>query len=565
MGRPRAYPGGVPYSLNYPEIPLYAFLENSARKFPDRDAVIFYGKRITYGGLWDQARRLAASLRGLGVGKGDRVGLLLPNVPQFIIAYNAILAAGGIVVPVNPLNPKEEVGRELRETGAEAVVVLDRLLRRLPDEGVESPIVTEAAAYAPRRLRALSRLGRKAAGPPEGAISFERLVRGPPLDDLAEVDPREDVAVVLYTSGTTGVPKGVMLTHYSLVANALQSYHWLRGWGYSSKPQPAGWPVIVCAVPFFHGYGMTVGLNEGVQFGCTLVLVPEPSPENIMEAVQRHGATHLPAIPRFIKEILEHPNLDRYDLSSLTSCVTGGASNDPLLVERFAEVTDSRFYLGYGLTEAGPITHCTPSEGAPDYRSAGLAFPDTEARIVDLQLGEVELSPGEAGEIVVRGPQVMKGYWGMPEETARVLRDGWLHTGDIARIDGEGRLYVVGRKRDRIVAAGHTVWPSEVEEVLASHHGVEAAVAVGVPDPLRCATDVRAMVTLRGGAKGEVTESELLGLCRERLEYFQVPVEVRVVDSLPMTAMGKVDRLAVEAEVERLVQEQLGSWASRRT
>ena len=565
MGRPRAYPGGVPISLNYPEIPLYAFLENSARKFPDRDAVIFYGKRITYGGLWDHARRLAASLRGLGVGKGDRVGLLLPNIPQFVIAYNAVLAAGGIVVPVNPLNPKEEVGRELRETGVKAIVVLDRLLQRLPDEGVESPIVTEAAAYAPRRLRAMSHLGGKAAEPPEGAIGFKRLVNGPPLDDLANVDPREDIAVVLYTSGTTGVPKGVILTHYSLVANALQSYHWLRGWGYSSKPHPAGWPVIVCAVPFFHGYGMTVGLNEGVQFGCTLVLVPEPSPENIMEAVQRHGATHLPAIPRFIKEILKHPDLERYDLSSLTSCVTGGASVDPRLVERLAEVTESRFYLGYGLTEAGPITHCTPSEGEPDYRSAGLAFPDTEAKIVDLRLGEVELPPGEAGELVVRGPQVMKGYWGMPEETARVLRDGWLHTGDIARIDGEGRLYIVGRKRDRIVAAGHTVWPSEVEEVLASHPGVEAAVAVGVPDPLRCATDVRSMVTLKDGAKEEVTESELLSLCRERLEYFQVPVEVRVVDSLPMTAMGKVDRLAVEAEVERLVQEQMGPCASRRT
>ncbi len=564
MGRPGAYPGGVPYSLNYPEIPIYAFLENSARKFPDRDAVIFNGNRIKYSGLWDQARCLAASLKDLGVEKGDRVGLLLPNVPQFLIAYNAVLAAGGIVVPINPLNPSEEVGRELQETGAETLVVLDRLLQKLPDEGLERIIVAEATGYAPWHLKLLSRLKQKTARAPKDAIRFERLVQRPPLYDLAKVDPKEDVAVVLYTSGTTGRPKGVMLTHYNLVANALQSYHWLRGWGYSAKPQTAGWPIIVCAVPFFHGYGMTVGMNEGVQFGCTLVLVPEPTPKNIMGAVQRYRATHLPAIPRFIREILDHPDLKRYDLSSLTSCVTGGASIETWLVERFVEVTGAHFYLGYGLTEAGPTTHCTPADCGPNYRTAGIAFPDTEAKVIDLQVGEVEMPPGEAGELVVRGPQIMKGYWGGPEETARVLRDGWLYTGDIASIDEDGYLYIVGRKRDRIVAGGHTVWPLEVEEVLASHPGVEAAIAVGVPDPLRCSTDIKAMVTLKAWADKERVEAELLDRCRERLEYFQIPARITIVDSLPMTSMRKVDRLAVEAEVEKLVQEQLDFFSSRR-
>jgi len=559
----RSYPRGVPVSINYPEIPLHAFLENSARKFPNRDAVVFYGRRITYEELWDSSRRLAAALRGLGVEKGDRVGLLLPNVPQFIIAYNAILAAGGIVVPINPLNPVEEIGRELGETEAKILIALDRLADRIP-EFQGTVIVTEAEAYIPWHLRLLSRLKGQRGTTPQGALSFERLVEGPPRETLAEVDPREDLAVILYTSGTTGPPKGVMLTHYNLVANALQSYHWLRGWGYSAKPQRAGWPIILCAVPFFHSYGMTVAMNESVQFGCTLVLVPEPSAEAIMEAIQRHRCTHFPTVPRFIREILRHPDLERYDLTSLTSCVSGGASTDPTLMRKFVEITGARFYQGYGLTEAGPTTHCTPVEGEPRYASAGLAFPDTEARIVDLQIGEVEMPPGEKGELLVRGPQVMKGYWKDPEETARVLRDGWLHTGDIATVDEEGYLYVVGRKRERIISVGRTVWPSEVEEALESHPSVARAVAIGVPDPLRCDTGLQALVTLEPGVESDDVENELTDYLSARLEYFRVPSEITVVDSLPLTAVGRVDRLAVEADVERRIQEDM-ERASRRS
>ncbi|UCH56702.1 MAG: AMP-binding protein, partial [Candidatus Bathyarchaeota archaeon] len=452
MGRV-GYPGGVPFSLNYPEIPLYAFLENSARKHPSRDAVVFYEKRITYSRLWDESLRLANALKEMGLEKGGRVVLLLPNVPQFLTAYNGVLAAGGVVVPLSPLTPAEEIRREVGETQAEILVVLDRLLDKLPEKISENLIVAEAAAYAPTHLRLLSRL-RHSPRSSRGSLNFGGLLAGPPLKKLARVDPREDLAVVLYTSGTTGPPKGVMLTHYNLVANTLQSYHWLRGWGYSAKPQPVGWPMVVCAVPFFHGYGMTVAMNESVQFGCTLVLVPEPTPGAILEAISRHRATHFPAIPSFIREILDHPDLSRYDLTSLTSCLSGGGPIDPQLIEKFEKVSGARFYQGYGLTEAGPSTHCTPSEGAPNHRTVGLAFPDTEARIVDLQLGEVEMPPGERGELVVRGPQIMRGYWGDPEETARTLRGGWLHTGDIAEIDEDGFLYIVGRKKERIVAGG---------------------------------------------------------------------------------------------------------------
>ncbi len=564
MERRGSYPRGVPYSINYPEIPLYAFLENAARKFPSRDAVIFYGNRITYSQLWDQTIRLAEALKNVGVETGDRVGLLLPNVPQFITAYNAVLAIGGVVVPINPLNPPEEIERELDETNVGTLIVLDRLLNRIPNMVTENIIVAEAAAYAPWHLRMLNRLKQKRASFPGGALMYEELVRGPVLDDLADVDPNNDLAVILYTSGTTGTPKGVMLTHMNLVANALQSYHWLRGWGFSVKPQHAGWPIILCAVPFFHSYGMTVAMNEAIQFGCTLILIPEPGAEAIMKAIQDHRATHFPAIPHFIREMLSHPNLGKYDLTSLTSCVSGGASIEPELMERFVERTGASFYQGYGLTEAGPSTHCTPIEGDPNYRSVGLAFPDTEVKIVDLQLGEFEMPPGEKGELLIRGPQVMKGYWKAPQETAEALKAGWLHTGDICWIDNDGYMYVVGRKRDKIVAGGHTVWPREVEEVLTSHPDVKAAIAIGVPDPLRCSTDIRALVTPMK-KRGEGLEDELMDHCRKRLAHFQVPAKITLVDSLPMTPMGKVDRLAVEAEVERQIQEEMARHASQRS
>jgi long-chain acyl-CoA synthetase len=349
-----------------------------------------------------------------------------------------------------------------------------------------------------------------------------------------------------------------MLTHYALVANALQSYYWLRGWGYSAKPQHAGWPLILCAVPWFHSYGLNI-MNEAVSFGCTLVLIPDPKPEAILEAVQRHRVTHMPLIPRFVAEILEHPKLRSYDLSSVIIASSGGASISTNQMKSFEAVTGAKFYQGYGLTEAGPATHATPIEGVQNYLSAGMAYPDTEVRVVDTQVGEIEVAFGREGELLVCGPQIMLGYWKSSEETARVLVNGWLHTGDVVRVDEAGWLYVIGRVRDQIVASGHTVWPIEVEEVLLSSPEVEAAVAIGAPDPLRCNTDIHALVILKKGTNPEGVQERLVELCRGRLQPFQVPGRINIVDSFPLTDMGKVDRVAVEAEVERrLVSEMDG-------
>ncbi len=546
------YPKGVPFSINYPEIPLHAFLENSACKYPKRDALIFYGNKIHYDRLWDQARRFAASLRDLGLGKGDRVGLLLPNVPQFVIAYYATLAAGGIVVAINPLNPVEEVGRELQETETETLIALDRFLPKIPKVKPKNIIIAEAEVYLPPIMRLINRLRQKKIVPPKDVLRFEELLDVAPIKVGEAIEAREDLAVIQYTGGTMGQPKGVMLTHFNLVANALQTFSWIRGWGFSAKPQPAGWPVVVCAVPFFHIYGMTVAMNEGIHFGSTLLLVPDPQPEAIMRSINRHNATHLPATPQMIRGIVDHPSRNRYDLTSLTSCVVGGASIEPDLVEEFVEVTGAQFYQGYGLTEASPVTHCTHVEDDPKSRSVGLPFPDTEAKIVDLQTGEVELHPGEEGEIVVRGPQVMAGYWRNPETSDKALRNGWLRTGDVGRLDEDGYLYIVDRKEERVISSGHTVWPSRVEEVLESHPAVGSAAALGVPDPLRCATEIRAVVTLKEGWDWEEAEQKLLEFCREQLEPYRVPSRIVFVESLPKTPLGKVDRRALRIELSKL-------------
>ncbi|MFP3952323.1 MAG: AMP-binding protein, partial [Candidatus Bathyarchaeia archaeon] len=276
MEVPESYPRGVPISIKYPEIPVYAFLENTARKFPNRDALIYLGSKIKYRELWEQATRLANALGDLNIRKDDRVALLLPNTPHFIIAYNGIMHMGGIVVTLNPLMPRQEICRELELTDAKALIVLDKLLDKLPEERPENLIVAEASDYAPLHLRLLDRIAHSDKETPGRSHKFKSLASGKAMKEAAMINPREDVAAILFTAGTTGIPKGVMLTHYNLVSNALQSYHWLRGWGYSPKPQPRGWPVVLCALPFFHSYGMVV-MNEAVQFGCTLVLLPRPN------------------------------------------------------------------------------------------------------------------------------------------------------------------------------------------------------------------------------------------------------------------------------------------------
>jgi long-chain acyl-CoA synthetase len=551
MKVPESYPRGVPISINYPEMPVYEFWRNSARKFPERKAVIYLDAKYSYSYLWDQIECFASNLMKMGIKKEDRVALLLPNTPHFLVAYNASLLCGATVVVLNPLQSMGEIERQIKVTNPKILIILDRLLQKLPDTYPDL-IVAEAAFYAPLLLRLLSRLKYRIKRP-ERTHSFENLITGIKVSEYPRIDPNEDVAVILFTSGTTGRPKGVMLTHYSQVANALQSYYWLRGWGYSAKPQNAGYPIILCAMPFFHSYGLVV-MNEAVSFGCTMALIPNPTSEDIMKITQKHQVTHFPLIPRLIREIVEHPNIDKYDLTSLTTCSSGGAHIRVPLMKRFEEISGARMYQGYGLTEAGPTVAATPVEGDPNYESTGLSYPDTEIKIMDSQVGEVEMPTGKRGEIVVKGPQLMKGYLNAPETTKKVLKSGWLYTGDIGFKDERGYLYIVGRIEDRIVADGHTVWPTLVEEVLTSHPSVLHAVAFGVPDPLRCNTDIRAMVVPKKNYDISELEKELLELCNEKLEMYEVPTKIMFRESLPLTILGKVDRVKIIDEIDNLIK-----------
>lgn len=542
MNKPwlKHWPEGVPYSINYPNIPVNAFLENAAAKYPNQTALIFLGKRISYSDLGNAAARFANVLQHLGISKGDRVAIILPNVPPFVIAYYGTLQAGGIVVAINPLSEISEIARQIEDSGAKITVVLDRFLKKIPETklGAGNVIVARAEDYLPLHLKMLSRLSEKSRVT-KNYLLFENLLRQhSPFPKRVSLNPSEDLAIIQYTGGTTGTAKGVMLTHYNLVANTIQTFHWLRGWGLSRKPQKEGRPIVLAAVPLFHIYGMTVALNEAIHAGSTIVLIPKPEARYITEAIEKNHVTHLPATPNIYREIVQHQSVNRKQLRSLTHCVSGGDPVDEEIVDRFKELSEAQFYEGYGLTEASPVTHCTVvDEQSLTRGSIGIPFPDTDARIVDQLTGEESVPTGKEGELAVKGPQVMKGYLNLEDETRRAIRDGWLYTGDIGTMDEEGFFRIIDRKQDRIITQGHTIWPSKVEAVLLQHPSVGSAAVVGSSDPMRCATNVEAFVVLKPNMKLEVDRNELVRYCREKLEDYQVPDEIEIVEELPRTPL----------------------------
>lgn len=545
MGKPwlGAYARGVPASLAYPEIPLDALLSETARRFPGRTATFFFGARRRYADLEAKASRFAAGLARIGVEPGERVALCLPNCPQYVVAFYGILRAGGTVVQVNPLLTEHELVATLTDSGARTVVVVDAVFPRLARVWERTPleraVVTSLAAWVPAFLslpvRLRTRPKERPVLPRRAAVwELERLLQeAGPRPPALRVDPREHVAVFQYTGGTTGLPKAAMLTHANLVANV----HQIRAW---VQDLPDGREVFLCAMPFFHSYGMTTGMNLAVLMAGSMVLVPRFDPAQVAALISRHRVTLFPGVPAMYGVVTQHAQRRGIDLSSLKVCVSGGASLPAAVARAFQEVTGATLVEGYGLSEASPVTHVNPIGGGEvRLGSIGLPLPDTEARIVDLETGERELPPGEAGELVVRGPQVMKGYWNRPAETAEVLRGGWLHTGDIAVADADGYFRIVDRKKDLIIAGGFKIYPREVEEVLYAHPKVLDAAVVGHRHELRGET-ARAYVVPRPGEP--VTKGEILDFCRERLAPYKVPREIEFVAELPKSAIGKVLR-----------------------
>ena len=555
------YEPGVPRQITVPEEPLDEILRRTAERFPERDAIDFLGARMRFRELDDAVDRFARALLARGLEHGDRVSLHLPNTPAFVIAFFGTLRAGGIAAPASPLLVERELDVLLRETTPRFSVCLDLLVPRvravrtaiegrLPDGAL---IVTGIRDWLPVPIRWLYPLAARREGRwhpvPHSAATpnLVRLLRQTPGGRVESGAGPDDPAVLQPTGGTTGTPKAATLTHRNLVANAHQTAAWFPG-------ARAGGESTLCVVPYFHIYGLTVAMNFSILIGATQILHPRFDPLAVLKSIARTRPRTFPGAPTMYATLAAHPARARYDLSSIEACISGAAPLSLEVQRRFEEVTGGRVSEGYGLTEASPVTHCNPIHGQRKIGTIGLPFPSTDARVVDLETGQRTLGPGEVGELVVRGPQVMAGYWNRPEETAAVLRDGWLFTGDVATMDEEGYFRIVDRRKDMIIVGGMNVYPREVEEVLTAHPAIAEAAVVGQPDE-RLGEVPRAYVVLEPGAS--ITETEILAYCRENLARYKVPAAVEFRTELPRTFIGKVLR-RVLAE-DRLQQGAAGS------
>lgn len=547
----RNYDTDVPASIEYPRVPLHALLDDAAESYPNSTATIFYNAKRSYASLMKDAKRFSAGLRALGVKKGDRVAIDLPNCPQFLIAFFGALRIGAIVVPCNPLYTPPELRHQLADAGAETIVVLSRVypVVKAAREGTKlrNVIVTNIKEEMPPVLRTLFTLAKEKKdghrqsfeGDP-GAIAFQKVLSLGGDDSAADVGA-DEIALLQYTGGTTGTSKGAMLSHRALVANTLQCKAWF------GTAMRDGDDAVMAVMPLFHVYGLTTVMNFAVQSAAAMILEPQLDLEHVLKDTQAHRPKLFHGAPRIYNAIINSPLAKKYDLRSIVACISGSA---PLMIEtarKFKELTGGNLVEGYGLTEASPVTHCNPVFDSAKNRvgTIGLPFPDTESRLVDLETGERDVAPGEAGELVIRGPQLMDGYYNNAGETAQTLRGGWLYTGDIATIDEDGYVAIVDRKKEMIIVSGYNVYPREVEEALATHPAVLEGAAIGVPHPIK-GEEVKAFVVLKPGQTA--TADELIAFCREQLAPFKVPKTVEFRDALPKTLIGKVLRRQLAEE-----------------
>lgn len=550
------YDEGVPHNIDYPAIPLDRLLTNSATNHPDHPAIIFGGslgsrvmdKSISYRELDDAVNRFAAAIQSLGVKKGDRVAIFMPNCPQFVIAYYGTLRAGGITVPCNPLYTAKEIGDQLNDSGTEIVITLSMFYDMLNGIRNETKlrhiIVTNIKEYFPSLLKFLFTVAKEKKDGHAAKISSSKDIWFQSLLEMAgnkpEIVDKEPnaTACLIYTGGTTGIPKGAELTHRNVVSNAFAGIYW----SHSREAEE----ISIGALPFFHSYGMTAVMNLTIATAGTMVLIPDPRDVmHIMGSISKHKATFYSAVPSSYSRINTHPKVKEFDLSSVRVCLSGAAPLPREVQENFQAITGGKLVEAFGMTEASPATHVNPLN-RNKIGTIGTPWPDTDARIVDLETGEIELPQGEVGELIIQGPQVMKGYWKMPTETENMLREHpsfgpgiWLHTGDIAVMDEDGYFQIVDRKKDMIICGGYNVYPRNVEEVLYQHPAVQEAGVAGMLDQYRGETVV-AFVVLKEGMTA--SEEEIIDHCKQHLAKYKVPSKVVFRSSLPMTAVGKVLR-----------------------
>lgn len=549
------YPDEIPASLSYEEKPVQSYLTEASKNYTNKVAVHFMGKELTYQEIYESALKFANYLRNLGIKKGDRVAIMLPNGPQSVIGYFGVLYAGAIVVQTNPLYTERELEYQMDDSGAKAILTLDILFPRvskvMEKTSLEHIIVTAVKDYLPFPKNFIYPFIQKKQTGIVVNITHEgnhhllkRILaetKPEPLDNDFDID--YDLAILQYTGGTTGFPKGVMLTHKNLIANATMCDAWL----YKAKK---GNEVVLGLLPFFHVYGMTTVLVLSIMQGYKMVLLPKFDAETTLKTIQKQRPTIFPGAPTIYIGLLNHPDIQKYDLSSINSCVSGSAALPVEVQQKFEKVTEGKLVEGYGLSESSPVTHANFLwDGERVKGSIGVPWPDTDAIIISLEDG-TPLPVGEIGELAVKGPQVMKGYWNRPEETEQVLKDGWLFTGDVGYMDEKGYFYIVDRKKDIIIAGGFNIYPREIEEVLYEHPDIQEAVVAGVPDPYRGET-VKAYIVLKDNST--LTEEELNAFTRKYLAAYKVPRLYEFRKELPKTAVGKIlRRTLIDEERKKL-------------
>ncbi len=543
------YEPHVPEHLDYPDITIPEALNETAQKFPNRTALIYKDKKIKYKEFNETVDRFAAALQGLGVKKGDRVAIHLLNIPQFSFVYNAILRIGGICVPCNPIYTAREMKYQLQDSNSKCIITLGMMYPLIKQIRAETPlehvIVAEIDTYFPMLLKFMYGMMKRKdpskqvniSGDANTYLFTDLLSKAPAKPEPVKID-MGDTAVLMYTGGTTGVSKGAQLTHKNILVNAYQVKAWTNG---TEKDKS------LVTIPLYHSYAMTCCMNVGAVTGGAGILIPDPrNIKDILENIDKHKPDFYPGVPAMYVAITNHPDVKKYDLRSIRACNSGAAPLPKEVQQNFQKLTGARLVEGYGLSEASPVTHANPTFGDSRIGTIGLPYPDTECTIMDVDTGEEEVPVGEVGELCIRGPQVMKGYWNMPTETANALRvhkDGgapWLHTGDIAMMDKDGYFSIVDRKKDMILGAGgYNVYPREIEDVLYEHPKVLEAAAAGV-----LVSDgnqrVKAFVVLKSGETA--TEEEIIEFCRKNLAPYKVPKFVEFRDSLPKTQVGKILR-----------------------
>ena len=553
----RSYDSGVPADIEFEEIPLPRVLERSARAHGDVPAVIFLNCRLTYRQLKEEVDRFATALAGLGVTRDTRVAIQLPNLPQAVIAYYATLSLGAQAVMTNPLYVEREITHQWNDAGCAVAVVADFVFEgRIRGIRHELPVKRYIIASIPEYLRfplnLLAPIKLRKTRPPsiakvepdEGIRFMKTLIRTTPPDPPKVALAMDDLALLQYTGGTTGLSKGAMLTHRNLSYNAQQ----VGAWFTDTTP---GREVCLAALPYFHVFGMTVSMNYPVLVAAAMVLLPNPRDiPQMAKAIATHRVTLFPGVPAMFNAINNFPGVDTVDLSSVTSCFSGSAPLPTDVLERFERLTGSKIVEGFGLTETSPVTHTNPLKGTRKIGSIGVPVPGTDAKVVDLADGVTEVPTGTEGELIIKGPQVMKGYWNRPDATRDMIRDGWLYTGDIAIVDPDGYFFIVGRKKDMIIAGGYNIYPDEVDRVLIGHPAVLEAATIGLPDQKRGET-VKSFVVLKTGHAA--TTEEVIEYCRKELAAYKIPRQVEFRAELPKSAVLKILRRELrEQELAKL-------------